>query len=358
MTIRRVEVAEVFRKRVLLRADFDVPLLRSRKTGAGGPSGVFSSAVADDFRLQRMIPTFELLLRNQAKIIAIGDLGRPGGKIVEEDRLAPVFDWFSQRYPQKVKYVRAITGLEVRQTVLTLTEGEILLLENLRFDPGEEANREAFAKELASYGQLYVNECFATSHRNHASLATLPKFLPSFAGINLTNEVENLSQVLTHARRPLVLIIGGAKLETKIPVIDSFLKIAEKVLVTGKIGVEIAKLPHYHTNKLIYSIGEPDILPDELERFSSLISIAGTIVWNGPAGDVSHGYFEGTKKLGEIISQSNAKTIVGGGDTNGVLHKFGLRDRFSFVSTGGGAMLEFLAGKNLPGIAPLLLAES
>lgn len=354
--IRSIKSLDLSHKRILLRADLDVPLSHS-KMGTGQPSraGVFNVGIEDDFRLSRMQPTFDFLLSKQAKIVVIGHLGRPEGRVVEEGRVAPVVDWFSKRY-KNVKYVKTIVGMDARQSVLALSDGDILFLENLRFDSGEESNRESFAKELSTYGQIFVNECFSTSHRADASFIGIPKFLPSYAGLNLEAEVENLSQVISHSRKPLVVIIGGSKLETKIPVIDRFLSIADKILVTGKVGVEIEKLAHYHIPKLIHSIGEPDIFPEELDRFSSLISIAGTIVWNGPAGDVSQGYVEGTKRLGEMIVSSSAKTIVGGGDTCAILNKFGLRDKFSFVSTGGGAMLDFLAGKELPGLKPLIIA--
>lgn len=356
MTIRTINDVDFAHKKVLLRADIDVPLLHRRQEGGEGRKlGSFTTEITDDFRLLRMLPTIDYLLKMQARLIIIGDINRPNGKIIEEDRVAPIVEWFSKRY-KEVKYSRSITGMEPRQAALGLSDGEILFLENLRFDIGEETNRESFAKELASYGQAYVNECFATSHRNHASFAAVPKFLPSYAGFNLISEIENLSQVILHPRRPLLVIIGGSKLETKIPVIDRILTLADKVLITGKVGAEISKLPHYGSQKLIYSVGEPDILPDELERFASLISIAGTIIWNGPAGDTSKGYTDGTRQLAEMIAGSAAKTVVGGGDTNAVLTKFNLRDKFSFVSTGGGSMLDFLAGKELPGIKSLLVA--
>ena len=356
MKTRSIRDVDFAHKKVLLRADTDVPLLRGHLEGQDHPGGAFNVTVADDFRLSRMRPTFDLLLSQMAKIVVLGHLDRPGGRVVEEERLTPVVAWFSSRYPNKVKDARTLIGMDARQAVLALNDGEILFLENLRFDSGEEANRESLARELATYGQAFVNECFAASHRGHASIAGLPKLLPSYGGLNLESEVENLSQALTHSRRPLLVVIGGEKIETKIPVIDKFLAVADKILVTGKVGVEIAQLPHYHSQKLIYSTGDPDIFPDELERFASLIAIAGTIIWNGPAGDVSRGHLDGTRKLAELIAATNAKTIVGGGDTNEVLRKFNLRDKFSFISTGGGSMLEFLTGKELPGLKPLLIA--
>lgn len=356
MKIRSVRDIDFSHKKVLLRADTDVPLLRSRKEGQEHSLGSFNVSVADDFRLARMLPTVDLLLAQKAKIVVLGHIDRPQGRVVEESRMAPIIDWFVQRYQGKVKHVRLVVGMDVRQAVLSLNDGEILFLENLRFDSGEEQNRESFVRELATYGEVFVNECFSGSHRPHASISGITRFLPSYAGLNLGNEVENLSQILTHSRKPLVVVIGGAKIETKIPVIDKFLTVADKVLVTGMVGVEIAKLAHYHSQKLIYSTGESDILPDELDRFSSIISIAGTIVWNGPTGDTSRGYVEGTRQLAEMITATNARTVVGGGDTNEVLRQFGLREKFSFVSTGGGAMLDFLAGKELPGLMPLLVA--
>lgn len=355
MKIRSIRNADLLRKKVLVRADLDVPLTHSKSGDSAEHHSVFSVSVSDDFRLERMAPTFDLLISQMAKVIVIGHVNRPGGQVAEEQRVSPIVDWFSRRF-RTVKYARSVVGMEARQNVLALQDGEILFLENLRFDSGEEADRESFAKELSTYGQVFVNECFSSSHRQHASFSALPRLLPSFAGLNLEKEVINLTQVLSHARRPLLVIVGGVKLETKIPVIEKFLGVADKILVTGKIGVAMGKLKHLHSPKLIYSVGDPDILTEELERFSSLIRIAGTIVWNGPTGDVSHGYMEGTKKLAQAIVSSSAWTVVGGGDTCEILKTIGLRERFSFVSTGGGAMLDFLAGKEMPGIKPLLIA--
>lgn len=354
MRVKIVDLNVSHKRRVIVRADLDVPLIKERTAGSDGSLGQIKLSVSDPFRLERMQPTFNLLLEAEARVIVLGSIGRPCGRVVEEDRVAPIVDFFGKTYSH-VSYVKNVVGKEVREKVLSLSHGEILFLENVRFDPQEELNRDSFAKELASLGDIFVNECFASSHRSHASIVGLPKFLPSFAGLNFGSEVEALSKIFHHERRPLVVIIGGGKIETKVPVIDHFLTVADKVLVTGKVGAEIAKLPHYHSQRLIYSVGEPDILPEELDRFISMISIAGTIVWNGPAGDTSKGYVDGTRKLAEAIVGSRAVSIVGGGDTNEVLRKFNLRDKFSFVSTGGGAMLQFLAGKELPGLTPLIV---
>ena len=232
---------------------------------------------------------------------------------------------------------------------------KITLLENLRFWPEEEAADLEFSKRLASFGDLYVNECFATSHRGDASFVGIPKYLPSFAGLNLIREITQLKNLLEDPESPLVAIIGGAKLETKLPAINNLAKVSDKVLVAGRLMFEVAGqgLP---TNVIVAPdyLDQKDIGPKSIEIFIKIIQTARTIVWNGPLGVFEvEKYLDGTRRVGEAVAASPAHKIIGGGDTIAALEKLGLLDEMDYVSTGGGAMLEFLAGKKLPGLVAL-----
>jgi len=295
-------------KKVLVRCDFD-----------GG-------------RLKENLPTIRYLLKGGSKeVILMGHLGRPEGRVVEDLRLAPIEEKFR--------------GL--------LDSKNIIFLENLRFDKREEENDEGFAKELAGMGDFYVNEAFASSHREHASIVGIPKFLPHCAGLRFASEVENLSKVLENPKKPLVFIIGGAKPETKLPLIAEFVRKADMVLVGGI-------LPKFQNlklkNVLFADLTEDgfDINSESISEFVEIIKKAGTVVWNGPMGKYEEpGGSEGTRRIGEAIANSDAFKVVGGGDTIAALKKFNLLDKMDYVSTGGGAMLEFLAKGSLPGITAL-----
>lgn len=305
-------------KKVLVRGDFDVPLQGEK--------------IVDDARIRECLPTVKYLLDSGAKkIILMGHLGRPEGRVVENLRLAPIEEKFR--------------GL--------LNSKNIIFLENLRFDKREEENDEGFAKELAGMGDFYVNEAFASSHREHASIVGIPKFLPHCAGLHFASEVENLSKVLENPAKPLVFIIGGAKLETKLPLIADFVRKADMVLVGGI-------LPKFQNlklkNVLFADLTEDgfDINSESISEFVEIIKKAGTVVWNGPMGKYEDEKYEaGTKKIGEAVAESEGFKVVGGGDTIVALKKFNLLDKMDYVSTGGGAMLEFLAKGILPGIAAL-----
>ena len=229
------------------------------------------------------------------------------------------------------------------------------LLENLRFWPEEEENNQDFAKTLASFGDAYVNECFAASHRSHASIASIPKFLPAFAGFNLIKEIEELGKILQSPARPLVAIIGGAKLETKLPVIYNLAKVADRVLVGGRLMFEADRRSLPENVVLAHDdIDAKDIGEGSVQIFREVINQAKMIVWNGPMGVFEEPkYINGTRQLANSVIASGAYSVVGGGDTISALNKFGLTDKIDFISTGGGAMLEFLAGKTLPGIEVL-----
>jgi phosphoglycerate kinase len=297
-------------KKVLVRCDFD-----------GG-------------RLEENLPTVKYLLDNGAReVILMGHLGRPEGKVVENLRMASIEEKFCHLVPSE----------------------KIVFLENLRFDKREEENDEEFAKELASRGDFYVNEAFAVSHRQHASIVGVPKLLPHCAGLHFASEVENLSKVLENPERPLVFVIGGAKPETKMAYVESFASKADAVLIGGTLVKEKDKIKNRPTMDFAdLNDNGLDINKDSIERFCDLIMGAGTVVWNGPMGkyEVPQGA-EGTKRIAEQITKIRGLKIVGGGDTISALKKFGLLDNMDYVSTGGGAMLEFLAKGTLPGIKAL-----
>jgi len=276
------------------------------------------------------LPAVKYLLDNGAKkIILMGHLGRPEGRVVEDLKLAPVEKRFRELLDSK----------------------NIIFLENLRFDKREEENDAGFAKELAGLGDFYVNEAFASSHRQHASIVGIPKFLPHCAGFHFASEVENLSKILENPKRPLVFVIGGDKLETKLPLVVELAHFANSVLVGG------ALTQNMNINNVLFAKPTDDgfdISDDSIMKFGEIIKKAGTVVWNGPMGKFEDEKWEmGTRKIAEAIAGCGGFRVVGGGDTISALKKFNLIDKMDYVSTGGGAMLEFLAKGTLPGIEAL-----
>lgn len=329
--MKSVKEADVSGKRVLVRTDFDIP--------------VKDGVIVDETRLDKNIPTLKYLLEKKAKLFLISKMGRPQFRDLKLS-LKSVVEEVSKKLEREVKFKD-----DLNQNI----PGDITLLENLRFWPEEEKGDLDFSKKLASFGDIYVNECFATSHRSDASFVGVPKILPSYAGLNLIREVTELKKVLVDPERPLISIIGGAKLETKLPAIHSLAKVSDKVLVGGKLMFEVdgQKLPD---NVVIApdDIDKKDVGPKTIVSFKKILRSANTIVWNGPLGmyEVDK-YLEGTRLLAEAIAESDAYKIIGGGDTIAVLDKLKLLDKIDYVSTGGGAMLEFLAEKKLPGLIAL-----
>lgn len=345
-------------KRVLVRCDFDVPLDEN-------------NSIADDFRLQKILPTIKFLLEKNPTLILIGHIGRPEEK--------------EERYSLKVvsKRLGELLGREVKfieDYNASKKEAGLMLLENLRFYPEEKKNDYYFAKKLASLADVYVNEAFAASHREEASIVRLPKLLPSYAGLNLSKEVEVLSSVFQNPKHPLVSVIGGAKIETKMPVIKNLLKVSDHILIGGKLVAEkviydqrILLPEDVVVAKVIGSetVGDPlverkdlatkldsfkifDIGVQAARKYVSLIKEAKMVIWNGPMGIFEDQRFmSGTKAVAEAIAQSSAFSIVGGGETVLALKTFNLLEKIDHVSTGGGAMLEFLSGKKLPGLEAL-----
>ncbi len=343
INLRSLIGIDISGKTILLRADLDVPLARGE--------------ISDDFRLVTSLETINYLLKQTKTIVIIGHLGRPE----KEDKnlsLKVVAEWYADKLKGNLKEAEAkgFSGWEILPG--------LVLLENLRFYKEEEENDLDFSKKLASLADIYVNDAFASSHRAHASIVGITQYLPHFAGFRLQKEVEVLSQILENPKRPLCVIIGGAKIETKLPLVEKMHAFADFVLVGGEIAENdkvLLKVQHESLKgkRSILLVADltadlKDITSKSAENFVQIIQNAKTIVWNGPMGVVEEKESQnGTNILAEGIVQVAADTIVGGGDTITFLKEKNLLDKFSFVSTGGGAMLEFLAGEKPPGIEVL-----
>ena len=304
-------------KTVLLRTNYDVPLKEGK--------------VVDTSRIEESLPTINYLLEKKAKVIIISHLGRPGGKVVPELSLKPI----------------------EKALALLLHRGRVKLLENLRFDPREEKNEESLAKELASLGDFYVNDAFACSHRQHTSIVGLPQFLPASRrafGLDFLKEIEFLTKVREKPRRPVAVILGGIK-EDKLEVVDQLLNWVDNILIGGKLPQLVEKT--YPERVIIAQLkakGE-DITLESVDEFKEIIRRSGTIIWAGPMGKYENERWDtGTKEIARAIIESGAYAVVGGGDTEAALTKFGLTNKINYVSSGGGAMFEFLAQGTLPGI--------
>jgi len=330
----------VVNKRVFLRADLDVPL--------GGLDQIHHKLESETAtRLTNLKGTVDYLLREGAKQIVIaGHIDRPDGPDPAKST-KHLLEVLENILKQKIVFKADLDGS---------VDGELVLLENLRFWPGETENDDEFADKLAEFGEVYVNEAFGNSHREHASMIKLAELLPHAAGQHLEEEVRVLTNVLEIPARPFLSVVGGAKIETKVPVITNLAKISHHVLVGGELPKEIEKTGQKFPENVIVAKLTDDKFDIDLEsahRFSRYISNARTIVWNGPMGFFEEGHETGSRTIANAIIESKAYSVVGGGETTQFLEKHGLLGRFSFVSAGGGAMLEFLSGKTLPGISSL-----
>ena len=391
MQLKTIRDIDLKNKRVLVRVDFNVPIV--------------SGKVSDDTRIREALPTIKFLLDSEAKVILLSHLGRPDGKVVEGERLTPVAERLEQLIKKPVKKADDCVGKSAQGIVSELKNGEIALLENTRFNPGEEANDPNFAKTLASFGDVFVQEAFGAVHRAHASTVGISKYLPTVAGFLVEKEVSSLSQVFENPQKPMVLILGGAKIDTKIGVLRKFSEIADQVLLGGGLAntflaaegyqvgeslyeedkLELAQeilmeaetkgceivLPSdvvcadgdakfsdstptmdIHTSSIPFNVKVLDIGVETQKNYSEIIKKAGTVVWNGPVGLFEFKPFSrGTKIIAEVCAGAKAVTLLGGGDTLEALSRFEIpTEKFTHVSTGGGAMLEFLEGKKLPGL--------
>ena len=387
---KTVKDIEVKGKRALVRCDFNVPL----KDGV----------ITDDIRIVSALPTIRYLMDGGAKVILMSHLGRPDGEPKKEFTLAPVAARLSELLNTEVKFISADTVVDdkVREAAAELGDGQVMLLENVRFRKEETKNGADFAKELAQLGDFFVNDAFGTAHRAHASTAGVADYLPAVSGFLIEKEVEFLGNAVENPKRPFVAIMGGAKVGDKIPVIDNLLKKVDTLIIGGgmaytffksqgleigtsildKDNVELAAellkkaeaagvkmlLPvdcvcgKEFKNDTEYAVFDRDKIPADMmgldigpetaELYRQAVAEAATVVWNGPMGVFEMPNFaKGTRAVAEALAESNAVTVIGGGDSAAAVEQFGLADKMTHISTGGGASLEFLEGKVLPGIA-------
>lgn len=364
------EVLNLKGRTAIVRVDFNVPI---------GLDGVVDKS--EDWRIQKSLETINHLKNSGAKTILISHIGRD-----KKDSLKPVAKYLQNFL--SVGFVSTWDEYEISGIVKNMNEGDIILLENLRQKDGEEENDQKFAQWLSSLADLYINEAFSVSHRLHASIISLPLYLHSYAGFWLQKEVSNLSKVLKDPKRPLLLILGGAKFETKLPLLKKFEKIADEILIGGAlannffrtIGFNIGKslqdkdaLVSEFFNKEnikipfdvvvkdgqkdIAKLGNEDIIVDlgreTTNEWGNIIKNSKTVLWNGPLGLYEEGFDVASKKLLEIISTTDTFSVIGGGDTVKLVKDMGLEDKISFISTGGGAMLDYLTKGTLPGLSLL-----
>jgi len=393
MPKKTVEDIEVEGKKVLLRVDFNVPL------------NINTGDISDDSRIRASLPTIEYLVDHRAKVIICSHLGRPEGKVVKELRMAPIAQRLSQLMGLPVSMASDCIGTEVESKVGALKEGEILVLENLRFHPEEELNDADFARKLARLADIYVNDAFGTAHRAHASTVGVAKYLPAVAGFLMKKELEVMGKLLHNPERPLACLIGGAKVSDKIELLQNMLRRVDMLLVGGGMTATFLKTQGYEVGhslieddklglakKLLQEAeewkvpfllpvdvvvaeeikaGAPtrvvpitnipsgshivDIGPQSIELFYSELRRCRTITWNGPMGIYEIPQFaQGTRSIASFLSTLDATTIIGGGSSAEVVQEMGLTDKMTHVSTGGGASLRFLEGVTLPGVKVLL----
>ena len=379
-------------KKVLLRCDFNVP--QDKETGE----------ITSDKRIVAAIPTIKYLLENGAAVISCSHLGKPKGEWKTKLTLAPVAKRLSQLLGQEVIFASDIIGEDAQAKAAALQPGQIMLLENLRFDIREEKNGADFAKALADMADIFVSDAFGTVHRAHASTAGVAAYLPAYSGLLVNKELSIMGKALDDPKRPFVAVLGGAKVSDKINVINNLLEKADTIIIGGGMAYTFKKAQGYEIGtslleadridyakemiekaaakgvKFLLPVdnlcaaefsadAEPvlvegnipenlmgmDIGPKTVELFAEAVKGAGTIVWNGPMGVFEFDKFAGgTKAMAKALAESGAVTIVGGGDSAAAVEKLGFADKITHISTGGGASLEFLEGKKLPGVACLL----
>ena len=345
LTLKEVEFKN---KTVLMRADFNVPQDESL-------------SITDDTRIRATLPTIQYILQQGAgKLVLMSHLGRPDGEVKEDLRLLPVKERLSQLLGLPIAMAPDCVGPETEKMAAEMKVGDILLLENLRFHKEEEENGQEFAKNLAKLGDIYINDAFAACHRDHASVTSVARLLPSAAGFSLEKEITTLEKMMENPEKPLVVLIGGKKIETKVKFINKISEIADFVLVSGVIKKEMEEKGTIlsHKEKVVQPVDEEeggkDIGPRTIELFKEKISKAKTVFWNGPFGKIEEERFcRGTEEIAKAIIESKAFSVVGGGETVDFITKINLLSKFSHVSTGGGAMLTFLAGDEMPGIEVL-----
>jgi phosphoglycerate kinase len=379
-------------KKVLLRVDLNVPM----KNGA----------ITETSRIEKIIPTIKLLIEKQAKIIILSHIGRPKGKIVEGMSLEPISKKLAFLLNKEILFNKNIINEDTLSEANKIPNGSIMMLENIRFNKGEESNDSKFSKKISSLGDIYVNDAFSCSHRFHASVEGITKYIPSYFGLQIIEEINALKKITSEIKRPVTLIIGGSKISTKIKIINNLIKKFNNIIIVGgmantmlkhtgsKVGKSICEndcgalikeilensnkynckitcpidvvvsknLEDVGKDKDIKEINDDemilDIGPKTISSIKTIINGSNTVLWNGPAGYFENPNFQnGTKQILEIISQKTENdkifSVAGGGETVAAINKFKKLDSFTFVSTAGGAFLEHLEGKTLPGIKAL-----
>lgn len=385
--------AAVSGKKVLLRCDFNVP--QNKETGE----------ITSDKRIKAALPTIKYLLDNGAAVIACSHLGKPKGEWKPKLSLAPVAEHLSKLLDRPVIFANDIIGEDAKAKAAALKPGEIMLLQNLRYDIREEKNDPEFAKELASLADIYVSDAFGTVHRAHASTAGVAAYLPAYAGLLVLKELSVMGKALEEPARPFVAVLGGAKVSDKIGVINNLLSKADTIIIGGGMAYTFIKAMGYEIGKSLLeedkldyarsmiekakeknvklllpvdtAVGSEfapdcerkvvkvseipadwmgmDIGPETIKLFSDAVKAAATVVWNGPMGVFEFDAFaQGTEAMAKALAESGAVTIVGGGDSAAAVEKLGYADKMTHISTGGGASLEFLEGLELPGVACLM----
>jgi len=333
-------------KRILARCDFDVPIDEKGN-------------ILDDFRIKQSLPTIKYLIERRAKIILMGHMGRPDGKVVPELKLDKVAEKLSGYLNIPVAKADDCIGPEIEGVANSLEDGGILLLENLRFHEEETSADLEFAKKLSYLGDIYVNNAFGVCHRNNASITGIPQFLPNCMGLLLEEEITTLGRIMKSPELPMIAVVGGKKVETKAKFIDNISEVADFVIVSGLIAKEITEknIKFRHPEKIIVPTGDLaalDINEESIKIFCEKISLAKTVLWNGPFGKFEEKkYATGTLSIAKAILESGAFSVVGGGETVEFINKQGMIDKFSHVSTGGGAMLAYLSNEELPGLSAL-----
>ena len=379
-------------KKVLLRVDLNVPM----KNGA----------ITETSRIEKIIPTINLLLEKQAKIIIISHIGRPKGKVVKEMSLKPISEKLSSLLNREVLFNKDLISENTVLEINKISNGSIIMLENIRFNEGEELNDSGFSKKLSNLGDIYINDAFSCSHRSHASVEGITKYIPSYFGLQITEEISALKKITSEIKKPVSLIIGGSKISTKIKIINNLIKKFNNIIIVGGMantmlkhtGINIGKSICEHDcgplireiienskkynceitipkdiivsksidgsgkEKNINQIEENEMILDigtkTISSIETIINNSQTVLWNGPAGYFENPNFQnGTKKILELISKKTKNdkifSVAGGGETVAAINKFKKFNSFTFVSTAGGAFLEYLEGKTLPAIKAL-----
>ena len=383
-------IENIENKNVILRLDLNVPIVNGK--------------ITDTNRIDKVIPTLNFLMKKKAKVIIISHVGRPNGKIMKQLSLEPVSLFIKNKINKEVSLLKENIFNLTKKDIFKNSNYEVVLLENIRFYPEEEANDEKFSKKLASFGEIYVNDAFSCSHRNHASVTKITKYIPSYGGIQINAEVKALNKITSEIKKPITCIIGGSKISSKINIIKNLIPKFNNIIIVGAMannifkykGINIGnsiyeknigniieeifsyaennkckiffpqdvkvgkKLNDKSVNKELMDIVDDDMIldvgPKTLIEIKKIIDFSSTILWNGPLGYFENENFSsGSSEIANYIANKGDKifSVVGGGDTVAVINSLNIESRFNFVSTAGGAFLEFLEGKELPGIKAL-----